>query len=489
MPESLPVPFYTGAGTARSGAPRLLLLSYFFPPSQAVGALRWQKFAGHFAEAGVGLDVITLDPASLSKPDPARLAELPAGTRVYGVPQPLLRTEQLERWLLSLRRPRTSAASPAPQAAAPATPRPRSAPAPRADSYSREEILGGQVPGSRLARAWHAWQDLARIEAWADAASELGMRVLDPGVHRAIISCGPPHPVHEGARRLAGRVRLPYIVDLRDPWALVERLPAHIASPYWFRRSAADERRVVSDASLIVLNTESAQAAMQQSHPDRAEAIRCVMNGCDEEVAVGGARTGKFLVAYAGSVYLDRDPRPLFQAARAVVEELKLTPAQFAIEFMGNARSYGGLTLGAIAGQEGIGDYVRVHAARPRAEALAFLAGASMLLSLPQDSEMAIPSKIFEYFQYDAFLLALAEPESATERLLRGTTADTVSSRDIQGITRVLRARYLDWQRGAVPKALAREERFTRRHQAGQLLRAIAPLIGLTTGTEASCAR
>ncbi len=345
------------------------------------------------------------------------------------------------------------------------------------------------MTGSGLARAWHARQDLARIEAWARAAADIGAQILEPGVHRAIISCGPPHPVHEGARRLARGSGLPFIVDLRDPWALVERLPAHIASPYWYRRSARDERRVVADASLIVLNTESAQAAMQRSHPDRADRIRCVMNGCDEEVAVMAERTDRFLVAYAGSVYLDRDPRPLFRAARAVIEELGLTPAEFAIEFMGNARSYGGHTLGSIAGQEGVGEFVRVHAARPRAEALAFLAGASMLLSLPQDSEMAIPSKIFEYFQYDAFLLALAEHDSATERLLRGTTADTVSSRDIAGITRVLRERYLGWKRGERPQALAREERFTRRHQAGLLLAALAPLIGLKLPVEAPCAR
>jgi hypothetical protein len=202
------------------------------------------------------------------------------------------------------------------------------------------------------------------------------------------------------------------------------------------------------------------------------------MNGCDDDPAPATSRKSRFIVAYAGSIYLDRDPRPLFQAARQAVTRLGASPDSFSIEFMGNAQSFGGRTLDAIAAEEGIGEFVRVHSARPRAEALEFMAGATVLLSLPQDSEMAIPSKIFEYFQFEAWILALAEPGSATDLLLRGTGSDTVSSRNVEGIAGAMVERFRAWERGERPPVLARETRFTRRYQAGLLFQALEPLLG-----------
>src|SRR3989454_9463534 len=79
-----PSPAYATA--ASYGRPRLLLISYHFPPDAAVGALRWQKLARYAAERGWGLDVITLDPACLARTDPTRTEELPAGVRIYGIP-------------------------------------------------------------------------------------------------------------------------------------------------------------------------------------------------------------------------------------------------------------------------------------------------------------------------------------------------------------------------------------------------------------------
>jgi hypothetical protein len=464
------------------------LFSYFFPPSQAVGALRWQKFARHLAGAGIGLDVITLDPSDLARRDDSRLADLPDGIRVFGVTQPSLPSERLERALLKMKR---LLRKPAPAAAAIAqSDRGAGKPAGTAaspGSYSRSEILAG-TPGWSLDRAYHARQDLERIRAWAHVAAALGSRILTPGLHQAVISCGPPHPVHEAARIVARAGHLPLVIDLRDPWALVERLPSHIASPAWYRRSARDERRIVRDAALVVLNTDPALRAMRSSHPADADRMVCVMNGCDDDLVPAPPRSSRFLVAYAGSVYLDRDPRPLFRAARQVATELGLTPAEFGLEFMGNVQAYGGRTLGAIAAEEGVGEFVRIHPTRPRADALAFLASASMLLSLPQDSEMAIPSKIFEYAQFNAWVLALAEPTSATAELLRGTAADTVSSRDIGGIANALRGRIEGWRRGERPEALARIDRLSRRYQAGVLLAALQPLIGAPLKLEAACA-
>ena len=80
------VPFLENPGAPGPSEARLLLISYHFPPAQTVGALRWEKFSDYAAERGWAMDVVTLDPASLKAPDRRRLAALPPGIRVYGVP-------------------------------------------------------------------------------------------------------------------------------------------------------------------------------------------------------------------------------------------------------------------------------------------------------------------------------------------------------------------------------------------------------------------
>jgi hypothetical protein len=96
-----------------------------------------------------------------------------------------------------------------------------------------------------------------------------------------------------------------------------------------------------------------------------------------------------------------------------------------------------------------------------------------VLVSLPQDSHMAIPSKVFEYMRYEAWLLALAEPASATAALLRDTAADVVRPGDMDALADVLRRRYLDFREGRRPARIASDPRFSRRAQAERLFAAI----------------
>jgi glycosyltransferase involved in cell wall biosynthesis len=325
-------------------------------------------------------------------------------------------------------------------------------------------------------RAYTAWSLIARERAWARDARGLGRSLAGPSRHRLIVSCGPPHWAdHEAARHLARAERIPWVLDLRDPWSLIERLVISLASPLWLRLAARAEARALRAAALVVMNTEIARDAMRVRHPALAGRIEAVLNGVDEDPlpappSAGDERARRFLVAYAGTVYLDRDPRGLFRAAAKLIAEIGVGPERFGIELMGDAPAG---AVEALAAEEGIARYVRVHPPGPRQAAAAFLARAAVLLSLPQDSHLALPSKIFEYMRYDAAILALAAPGSATAELLRGTGADVVAPHDVETITAALRARYREFEAGRRPAPLAASGRFGRRAQADRLFDAI----------------
>lgn len=459
-------PFFSVPSAGAGGGRRLLLISYSFPPDQAIGALRWQKLARFAVERGWELDVVLCDPADLESTDSTRLAELPPGTRLYGVPREELALKRLQQIALgAYRRARPRRAHGTNGAAHAAAP-----------SVHREEL---QAAGGlrRLMRSYFAWLDYATYQRWANGAAATALRVARPGVHEAVVTSGPPHMAHLAGGVVAAQTGLPLAIDLRDPWSLRHRLSADFASPVALRLADRYERQAVDAADLIVLNTEPLLRGMRAKYPAAAARMVAVMNGADAEELPPPRFGHRFSLAFAGTIYVDRDPRPLLRAAARVVRELGLAPADFGVDFIGNAAGYGGVPIAQMAAEEGIAGYVTVGGPRPRREALDFLAGAQMLVSLPQDGTMQIPAKIFEYLNFPAWLLVFAEPESAPDLLLRGSGADVLPLGDEERTAAAIRERYLQYRRGERPTALNADGRFSRETQASLLLDALAEMV------------
>ncbi len=464
-----PMPFW-GLAHALGGTRRLLLISYHFPPSREVGGLRWQKLAAHAAAHGWGLDVITRDPVYLTGPDPARLEDLPAGTRVYGVPERPTFLQRSERGALALRNLlRSNNARPLLEitgnpAAAANVKYPM--------SLGQSEVRWLPPSPRKLLRAYNVCSNFVMMQGWTRTAVAIARSIIVPGQHQAIITCGPPHLPHEGGRLLAQETGLRHIVDLRDPWSLQERLPEGNASPLYYTFHRYYERRSMACADLVVSNNPSARDALQRLYPNAAERLISVLNGYDEE-RVASSRNDRFLLAYAGSIYYDRDPRLIFRAAARLVRELNLVTRDFGIRFIGSVGALDGVPIQAIAEEEGIGAFFQAEPPQPRREVLRHLSEASMLLSLPQDCHLAIPAKIFEYMAFDAWVLVLAETGSASAEVLRGTAADIVAPGDLEGIVKTLRERYRLHRLGVRPPCLAHDPRFSRANQAQVLFERI----------------
>lgn len=458
----------TFATAPRRATRRLLLVSYHFPPDTAVGGLRWQKLARYAAERGWGLDVMTLDPADLSNRDVERLEDLPGGVRVYGVRAARLRIESAaDRVWSAIRKLGHRPVAGVDDG--------------RRESRPRVAATAGALEPREMVRAYFAWLDYARGRLWARRAAFRARSVFQAQIHRAIITSGPPHMAHEAGRRLSRATGLPFVVDLRDPWRLVQRLPESIASPLWYVLAAYYERRAVRQAALIVANTEPHERALRALYPQAADRIITVPNGCDDDPLPEAERAGpsgprRFVVAYAGTIYLDRNPRPLLRAAARVVAAQQLSPDEFGIELMGEVERFDGVSVMQIAREEGIEAYVRLHPHGTRRDALHFLSQAQLLVILPQDSDLAIPAKMFDYMRCDAWVLALARRDCAVELLLRGSTADVVAPDDVHQIADRLGARVAQHRCGVRPERLSRDPRYGRRAMADRLFDAIDAL-------------
>ena len=84
------------------------------------------------------------------------------------------------------------------------------------------------------------------------ADGPVGGRARPPLVARnryaILVTCGPPHMVHWAGQRVAAEAGIPFVMDLRDPWSLVERLADVFASPVWYGQARHFEQRAVAGA-------------------------------------------------------------------------------------------------------------------------------------------------------------------------------------------------------------------------------------------------
>ncbi len=461
---------------------RLLLVTYHFPPDSAIGARRWEKMAQYVAERGWGLDVITRE-MPVTEQAFARLQALPAGVKIYSLPVEPLQVQQwedgLSRFVRSVRDRKTTGGpiaeasiSKAVVAGSLVTEKKTAASPAVPALFNRESVRwGGSV--RNLLRAYWATVEHAQFLPWGKRALQLAKQITHAGNHLAVISSGPPHMMHDVARRISVATGVPFVMDMRDPWSLNEQIVDHLASPMWYRIAERFERKAVKQASLVVANTELARRGLVNAYPDREGDIITIMNGADEDPIPPSRRGGKFVIAHAGTIYLDRDPRALFQASARLIADLNLTPDDFGLEFIGSFES-GGYPIHDVIRQEGLERYVTVGASRPHAQAMEFMANATMNVAMSGSNVTAIPAKTFECVRFEAWLLALSEPHSATALLLNGTDADVVGPTDVNGIADVLAKRYRQYTGGTTAPRIGDDPRFGRRQQANLLLDAIS---------------
>lgn len=447
-------PYYVAPGPSPNR--RILLICYHAPPSNEVGARRWAGMARCLHDAGWGLDIIAADPSSLQRKNAAGLADLPSGTRIFGVPFIL---PVLDQFVDSLVRARHRL-------------RARwHRPATTNGPVVEHAILKPVVEQSR-ARRWlesfHEWRKFVGEGGWARDAAVVGRRIFEPNLHQWVVSCGPPHMAHEGGRILASWTGLPLIADFRDPWRFYS---SETLSPTFTHLATKYESRAVAASTLTLTNTDGLRALMGRAYPDNR--VLTITNGVDEDPIPPSRPEKKFIIGHPGTIYLGRDPEPLFRAVGGLVKQLELDPEDIGLEFMGFHNAQVIARLQSLAATYDVEAFLSVRAGLPRPQALEFMARCAMFAVLQQGSALAIPAKLFECVRFPAWMLVLCGLSDATALLLEGTGADVLDPSDAPGIEAALTKRYLEFRTSGRPSPLADQARFTRRFQTDVLLEAM----------------
>jgi glycosyltransferase involved in cell wall biosynthesis len=235
------------------------------------------------------------------------------------------------------------------------------------------------------------------------------------------------------------------------------------------------EARVIHGADRVLTTTERMRASMVRRYPTVPEdRFVCLPNGIDPGPLSGGRavdKYGRFTVTYAGTLYYDRTPEPVFAAFGRLIREGRARSSDFCIKLVGSCRSIGGEDTMAVARRHGVEEAVEIVDRVPHAEAVEIMRRSHLLLVLaPPNHQLVLPAKIFDYLGSGSKLLALAEPGATSDLMLETDAGRCFSQRDVNGMKEYFRELLTDGRYQELRNEPGRFARYEARALAGQLV-------------------
>lgn len=380
---------------------KVLIVSYYFPPSGGPGVQRVLKFVKYLPEFGWQPVVLTVDNGDFPARDESLLREIPASVTVY-------RTKIFEPYSLYRKLTGKAAGSPVDVENIPGTVRRRSL-AESAASFIRSTFF---IPDARI--------------GWYPYATSEGLEIIRNEGIQAIYSSSPPYTTAVIARKLHQATNLPWIAGFRDPWTGFLSTPDR-----WFFPAAVDrylEGSVIRDATVIEAAWRGILKDIIKKHPyvDCTKLFH-LPNGFDSEdyPEADQKPRDRFVVTYTGSLYGKRNPGMFLKAVDELVAEGSVDPEKVLLQFIGRF----GEEVREMVERSAIRQSVKLVPYLPHAESIMELLRSDALLLIVDDadgSEEIVPGKVYEYIGARRPIIALA-PEGAVAELIRETRSGFVA--------------------------------------------------------------
>lgn len=367
---------------------RILLISWYFPPINDIGAVRVGELARYLHSQGDDVWVLTAE-----RPDQDRsLAEcLP--------PERVIRTEW--RDIDRLTSPWTWYQKERAQ-------KPQGAPSgARRPSKSLKSVLSNH------------YSSLVRIPdrqvGWLRPLMREGVKLLSKQKFDLIYASGPPFTTFLGASALSKKFGVPWVAEYRDGWSHY----LYSRKPKW--REALDEvmeDHFAKSATGIVTVSEPWAEYYRSRFPLPAISI---YNGYDEKNVAPPAERAPtdepLTISYFGQLYAGvRDPTVLYQA----LVKSGLSPSDVKIRYFGPTAA----DVAPLATSHNVMPFVNIEERVAHNVSLQLQRASDVLLLLqPPEDPANVPAKTFEYFAARRPILGIGLDDGIPAQLIRDRQA------------------------------------------------------------------
>lgn len=408
---------------------KVLIITYYWPPSGGSGVQRWLKFVKYLPGFGWEPYVFTPENPSFSIRDESLLADVPPSAEVLRLPI----WEPYDIFI------RLSALS---------------------GDKNREAKPTSMMGGDSLFQTVSTWirgnffiPDPKRF--WVKPS----VRFLEDFVRDnrigTIVTTGPPHSMHLIGYKLKKKLpSIRWIADFRDPWSewgFLDSIRAGGLARSIHRRM---ESRVLKSADKLVTITPFYARQFSALAGRRVELIT---NGFDEDDFrhIRYTRSPHFMIRHVGIVNERCNPRPFMAALKTLAASHSEFADKLRMEFIGEVHP---AFREEVEGDQTLNRFTVFTGNMPFAELMPRYGDASLLLIVLhgyKDAEGYMPGKLFEYLATGVTVLGIGPAGGDAAALLKESGAgEMIEAGDAGAIERNLISAFELWKQGQVRKPL-----------------------------------
>lgn len=380
---------------------KVLVISYYWPPSGGSGVQRWVKMCRYLPQFGWKPIVFTPSNPALTSIDNTLGADV---EDVEVIRRPIIEPGQFAKGAASAQvTPINSGKKSLKQ---------------RIAMWIRGNCF---IPDPRVLWVWMSYRWLKKY---------LREHPVD-----AIVSTGPPHSMHLLARRLSLATGIPWVADFRDPWTKMFYFH-HLPLSSWARRKHEKlEKQVLDDCACVVAVSPLVRDEFAQMTSTPVELITNGYDAADfvgaapadqsgsapaDQAAPGVAATGDFVLLHAGSFAADGNPERFWEALAALCRDNKDFASHLKIVLCGKTDT---AVLDTMA-SAGLDKFTQNIGYLPHNEVVKLMCTASVLM-IPLRKEPAcvatIPGKLFEYLASRRPIIGFGQTDGAMARIISDT--------------------------------------------------------------------
>jgi glycosyltransferase involved in cell wall biosynthesis len=232
-----------------------------------------------------------------------------------------------------------------------------------------------------------------------------------------IITSGPPHSLHLIGLQLKKELTIKWLADFRDPWTTIGYHKALKLSSYAEKKHKDLEKEVLNSADTIIVTSKTTKTEFQviTSRP-----IEVITNGYDIEHVEKQPLDNKFSLAHIGSFLSERNPRILWQALQELVTENETFKNDFQLKLIGATSQE---VLDTIS-EFNLTDYVLNLGYVSHQKAVEHQRKSQVLLLIEINSDETksiIPGKLFEYMISERPIIAIGPEGSDFAEIITST--------------------------------------------------------------------
>jgi glycosyltransferase involved in cell wall biosynthesis len=424
---------------------KILIITYYWPPSGGAGVQRWLKFSKYLPEYGYEPIILTVDEAeaSYAQLDYSLLQEVGPALSVH-------KTKTFEPYNLY-----------------------------RKLSNKKEIPYGGFSNQKKIT----FFEKLSRFirgnlfvpdprRGWNKYALKKALELIHKQQIEVVITSGPPHSTHLIGKKIKDKTDIRWIADFRDPWTDIYYYKDLYHSCLAAKIDQYLEKKVLTSTDKIITVSEEVGKLLLKKIPVASDKIVVIPNGYDETdfENVEVVKNEIFTVTYTGTISMSYRIDQFIEAISLLPDSVK---GQIRIRFVGNVPE----EILNLFRLKNLDSLVEVLGYIPHSQAICQMMSASLLLlAIPDspDNKGIVTGKFFEYLAAKRPILAIGPLGGDVDIMVQKCRAGKLFSYDEKEEMKLYILKIFEQeQNGSFRDETTGTEKYTRRNLTEQLIKNI----------------